>query len=126
MGSLGRQRFVALAEFEGAPVCREAKALATSAWDWARGDDSQPIRYQKALDIAVRAHDPFVRLQGRWIVRRLAPDCSKIELAAVPREKDETKLLHAMGWETANVHLGSATQKRCWPTSAKRRGQLAA
>jgi hypothetical protein len=111
MGSLGRQRFVELTEYEGGPACREAKALATSAWDWARGDDSQPIRYQKALDIAVRAHDPFVRLQGRWIVRRLAPDCSKIELAHFPKVKDESKLLYAMGWETANVHLGSGRRK---------------
>ena len=112
MGSLGRQRFVALAEFNGGPLCREAKALAPSAWDWARGvlkkdRESQKIRYQKALDTAVRAIDPFVRLQGRWIVRRLAPDCSRIDLAAFPRERDETRLLHAMGWETANLHLGS-------------------
>jgi hypothetical protein len=111
MGSLGRQRFVALAEYNGGPVCREAKALAPSAWDWARGvvehRDSRKIRYQKALDTAVRATDPFVRLQGKWIVRRLAPDCSKIELAAFPRQKDETRLLHAMGWETANLHLGA-------------------
>ena len=121
MGSLGRQRFVALAEFEGGPVCREAKALATSAWDWARGDDSEPIRYQKILDIAVRAPDPFVRLQGRWIVRRLAPDCSKIDLAQVPRERDETKLLHAMGWETANIHLGSGNTKEVLADLAKRR-----
>ena len=44
----------------GGPLCREAKALAPSAWDWARGvkndRESQQIRYQKALDIAVRAH----------------------------------------------------------------------
>jgi hypothetical protein len=109
MGSLGRQRFVGLAEYKGGLVCREAKALAPSAWDWARDNarGSQPIRYQKALDIAIRAADPFVRLQGSWIVRRLAPDCSKINLAGLPRQKDETKLLRAMGWETANLHLGS-------------------
>lgn len=111
MGSLGRQRFVGIADFEGAPVCREAKALGPSAWDWAQGGDSGAIRYQKALDVSVRAHDPFVRLQRRWIVRRLAPDCSKIDLAHIPREKDETRLLHAMGWETANVHLGSRRTK---------------
>jgi hypothetical protein len=120
-GSLGRQRFVGIAMFEGGPVCREAKALAPSAWDWARGDDSQPIRYQKALDISVRSHDPFVRLQNRWIVRRLAPDCSKINLAQFPREKDEAKLLHAMGWETANVHLGSGHTKEVLADLSKRR-----
>jgi hypothetical protein len=25
----------------------------------------------------------------------------------MPKERDEIRLLHAMGWETANVHLGS-------------------
>ena len=44
----------------------------------------------------------------RWIVRRLAPDCSRIELSALPKERDECRLLYAMGFETANVHLGSA------------------
>ncbi|HVV46763.1 MAG TPA: hypothetical protein VHC72_16230 [Bryobacteraceae bacterium] len=65
------------------------------------------VNYQKAPDTAVRALDPFVRLQGRWIVGRLAPDCSKIDLASFPREKDETRLLRAMGWETANLHPGA-------------------
>jgi hypothetical protein len=108
LGSLGRQRFIAIAEYNGGLVCREAKALAPSAWCWARGGPLEPIRYQKALDGAVRAIDPFVRLQGRWIVRRLAPDCTRIDLAAFPREKDESKLLRAMGWETANLHLASS------------------
>jgi hypothetical protein len=48
-----------------------------------------------------------VHLEKRWIVRRLAPDCSRIELSAMPKERDEMRLLHAMGWETANVHLGT-------------------
>jgi hypothetical protein len=107
LGSLGRQRFIAIAEYGGALVCREAKALAPSAWFWAHGEKSEPIRYQKALDSSVRAKDPFVRLQGRWIVRRLAPDCTKIDLSAIPRAKDEGRLLRAMGWETANLHLAS-------------------
>ena len=48
-----------------------------------------------------------MQLRGQWIVRRLAPDCSRIELASLPSERDEARLLHAMGWETANIHLGS-------------------
>jgi len=43
-----------------------------------------------------------------WEVRRLAPDCCHIELSALPAERDEERLLYAMGWETANVHLGSS------------------
>lgn len=108
VGSLGRQRFVAVGEYAGGPVCREAKALAPSAWFLMRtGKPEAEIRYQKALDTAARAPDPFVRLSGSWIVRRLAPDCSKIDLAMFPKEREEKKLLHAMGWETANLHVGS-------------------
>jgi hypothetical protein len=127
LGSLGRQRFVALADWNGGPLCREAKALAPSAWDWARGvlkkdQESQKIRYQKALDTAVRTIDPFVHLQGKWIVRRLAPDCSRIDLAAFPAAKDETRLLHAMGWETANLHLGAKRTKDILADLSRRRG----
>ncbi len=108
LGSLGRQRYVAVSVFEGAKIAREAKALAPSACVWATGEKaSERIRYQEIMDSAVRAIDPFVRLTGRWIVRRLAPDCSRVELTSMPKERDEGKLLHAMGFETANVHLGT-------------------
>ncbi len=112
LGSRGRQRWVAIADFEGARVCREAKALAPSAWLWAKGK-RQPvrIRYQEALDTAVRAVDPFVHLREKWIVRRLAPDCTRVELASVPKDKDKGKLLRAMGFETANVQIGSGNER---------------
>ena len=108
-GSLGRERYVALAQWRGGSVAREAKALAPSSCLWAeRGKGTAPIHYQEMLDRAVRCPDPFVRLSKHWVVRRLAPDCSRIDLSALPKERDEMRLLHAMGWETANVHLGSA------------------
>jgi uncharacterized protein (DUF2252 family) len=110
LGSLGRERFVCIAEYHGGSVAREAKALAPSACVWAEsGKGTAAIHYQEILDRSVRCLDPFVRLQRRWIVRRLAPDCSRIELSALPKQRDELRLLHAMGFETANVHLG--TQK---------------
>jgi hypothetical protein len=108
LGSLGRERFVAIAGYRGAQIAREAKALAPSACVWAaETKESERILYQEILDRSLRATDPFVRLKGRWIVRRLAPDCSRVELASMPKERDEAKLLHAMGFETANVHLGT-------------------
>jgi hypothetical protein len=107
LGSLGRQRYVAMADWRGGSIAREAKALAPSAALWAEdGKGTAAILYEKVLETAVRCRDPFVRFQKRWIVRRLAPDCSRIELADMPREHDEIRLLRAMGWETANVHLG--------------------
>ena len=122
LGSLGRQRFVALAEWRGGSVAREAKALAPSACLWAeKGKGTAPILYQEMLDCAVRCRDPFVRLQKRWIVRRLAPDCSRIELSSLPKERDEIRLLHAMGWETANVHLGTGKAKTLLADLKKRR-----
>ena len=109
VGSLGHQRFVAISEWCGGEVAREAKALVPSAYLWALGEDNGPIEilYQAILTQARRACDPFVQLRGQWIVRRLAPDCSRIDLASLPAERDESRLLHAMGWETANIHLGS-------------------
>ena len=113
LGSLGRERYVALAPYRGARIAREAKALAPSACVWAGLDNtSLRICYQQILDRAVRAIDPFVHLKGRWIVRRLAPDCSRVELSHMPEERDETKLLRAMGFETANVHLGTPRSTR--------------
>jgi hypothetical protein len=108
LGSLGRERYVALAEWHGGWIAREAKALAPSACVWAEeGQGTANILYQQILDCSVRCRDPFVRLQKRWIVRRLAPDCSRIELSALPKEHDVLRLLSAMGFETANIHLGT-------------------
>src|SRR6266566_597086 len=98
LGSLGRQRFVALAAWRGGRVAREAKALAPLAGR---------IRYDTILRRGVRCPDPCVRVDGAWLVRRLAPDCSRVKLNELPRKRDEARLLSAMGWETANVHLGT-------------------
>ena len=99
LGSLGRQRYVAVVDWKGGSLAREAKALAPSACVWAEdGGGTAPIHYQELLDSSVRCRDPFVHLERRWIVRRLAPDCSRIELSALPKERDEIRLLHAMGW----------------------------
>ncbi len=107
LGSLGHPRFVAIAEWEDGKLAREAKALVPSSSVWTREDSSPEIFYQAIIDRAIRCRDPFVRLQGHWIVRRLAPDCSRIELASLPEVSSEEKLLYAMGFETANIHLGS-------------------
>ncbi len=109
LGSLGRERYVALANWRGGGVAREAKALFESACVWAKGGKKSKdrIHYEEILSRAVRVPDPFVHLRGRWIVRRLAPHCCRVELASLPKERDETRLLRAMGFETANVHLGT-------------------
>ena len=113
LGSLGRQRFVALADWRGAKIAREAKALAPSACLWASGGrGSEKIHCEEILRSAIRSPDPFVHLRGKWIVRRLAPDCSRIELSQLPKKRDEYRLLREMGRETANVHLGTPKARK--------------
>ena len=58
------------------------------------------------VETRVRVLDPYVRAFDRWLLRRLAPDCSRIEMSSLPAKRDEQRLLYAMGWETANIHLG--------------------
>jgi uncharacterized protein (DUF2252 family) len=106
-GSLGRLRLVALGEWCGGMVAREAKPLAPSAWLWARGARLRAPRYAELIKRAVRVSDPFLQVHGIWLLRRLAPDSSRIELASLPRDRDESRLLWMMGWDTANMHLGT-------------------
>ena len=97
--------------------------MAPSGWLWAQGKhQSTRIRYQEALDTSVRALDPFVQVKNGWIVRRLAPDCIRVEIGAIPKDKEKDKLLRAMGWETANVHVG-AKQTRAILKDLTRRPQ---
>jgi len=107
LGSLGRERYLAIAECHGGKIAREAKSLAPSAAAWAYNVKSRDIHYEEILQRSVRSIDPFVHMKGRWIVRRLAPDCSRVELADMPKRRDESRLLRCMGFETANVHLGT-------------------
>ena len=113
LGSLGHARYVAVADWHGGRIAREAKALVPSASHWA-GNHAGPadILYQTIINRAVRCPDHFVQLHGRWIVRRLAPDCSRIELASLRAPDIELRLLHATGWETANIHLGSQSARK--------------
>jgi hypothetical protein len=43
----------------------------------------------------------------KFIARRLAPDCSRIELTSLPKNRDEALLLWSMGFDAGNHHLGS-------------------
>jgi Uncharacterized protein conserved in bacteria (DUF2252) len=118
LGSLGGPRLVAVTDWRGGRVAREAKALRPSAWTWAAapagsgarpgsGAGSAPIHYRELPAKAVRCGDPCMLVAGGWLVRRLAPDCARIELSQLPAERDEAQLLRSMGWELGNLHLGS-------------------
>jgi hypothetical protein len=109
LGSLGHPRILALFEWHGSHVVREAKALTRSGWLWAAGKkhSDAPLLQEQIICSAVRVRDPHLHFHENWVIRRLAPDCSRIELASLPTDRDEERLLYAMGWETANIHLGS-------------------
>jgi hypothetical protein len=107
LGSLGRQRFVGLADWEGGMIAREAKAMLPSAYRWALGKNRGRIRYDEIIARSVRCPDPFVHTRSGWLLRRLGPHCSRIELADIPRQRDEKHILDCMGREIANVHLGT-------------------
>jgi len=122
LGSLGRQRFVALADLHGGMVAREAKSLLPSACVWASGDaGGRRLFYADILARAVRCPDPYMEAAGRWIVRRLSTHSSKLDLSLMPRRRDERRLLRAMGWETANIHLGTRGARRAIARDLERR-----
>jgi hypothetical protein len=111
VGSLGQERFVAMAQWEGGWIAREMKALLPSACLWLDGrTEYGQSYYREAINSAVRSRDPFQTVGGKWLTRRLSPDSNPIEITSLSKKRDEEKLLYAMGAEAANVHLGSKRQ----------------
>lgn len=104
---------MAIADWKGGRVAREAKALVPSSLHWFNSKRTPgEILYSAILRRAVRCPDPYVQLRGHWIVRRLSPHCSRIELEALGNGRGELRLLDAMGRETANIHLGTEEERR--------------
>ena len=111
LGSLGQQRFVAIGEWQGGCVAREAKAMLPSACVWLSGEvGRRQSNYENAIASAVRSPDPFQVILGSWLIRRLSPDSNPIDIQTLPKHSDEQTILQAMGAEAANVHLGTKRQ----------------
>jgi hypothetical protein len=104
LGSLGKGRFAVIGEWNGGRVARECKAWTPSAAVWAMHATDLPS-LTEVIDKIVRCPDPFFHLSGKWVVRRLAPDCARIDLATLVEADDKLRMFQAMGKETANVHL---------------------
>jgi hypothetical protein len=108
VGSLGRPRFVALADWRGGQIGREVKMLTSSAFLWAAGKPPNGhLLYEATLRGAVRSPDPFLQVHGNWVSRRYGPQSDRKTLTRVSKAADAYRLLRAMGWETANIHLGT-------------------
>ncbi len=98
VGSLGRPRFVAVGEWEGALAARELKQLPPPATRYLADDTKpQPPR--------LREGDPFAHEHDGWLSHRLSPDGVKIDLAQFDRRRVDRRLFSAMGLETARLHL---------------------
>jgi hypothetical protein len=122
LGSLGRRRFVAVATWNGGWIAREAKDVVPSAMLWAtkeRAGKGNPW-LERTVSAAVRCADPFYSVKGRWLVRRLAPDCSRIDLDELKHHENFASLLHSMGWETANIHLGTPKVRKDLQSALRR------
>ncbi len=122
VGSLGRPRFTLLTRWQGDYVALEAKALIPSAVLWAeKKHTGADLQYEEVLARAVRHLDPVMKVYQGWVVRGLAPDRCRIELVELGPERDETHMMRAMGWETANIHLGTRAAVKDVLTDLKER-----
>jgi len=109
VGSMGRPRYVALAQWQGGLIAREAKAALPSAAHWRAQTYAEPNQAPRALlRRARRAADAALHLDKGWVVRRLSPESRKIELKEVAEHGRAARLVRAMGVELANLHLGTA------------------
>lgn len=109
-GSLGRPRFVALVDWRGGPVLREAKALAISAWSLRHDPANTTIRSGIIADGRARSPDPQYRVTGDVLVRRLSPNSRKIEVDGDLDTLLSPDMLDLMGFEIANCHAGDPTR----------------
>jgi hypothetical protein len=120
-GSLGRPRWIAVAEWHGAPVVREAKVLLASGWTLAHGRGSRAIRSSALSNGCYRAKDPWYRIEDDIVVRRLSPNNRKIEAEQDGPSLLNPDMLSTMGLELANVHLGTGDARDAISRDLRRR-----
>src|ERR1700723_866371 len=97
LGSLGQERFVAIARWRGGGIAREAKLTVPSACSWLNDEiGHRQSFYEKAISSSVRSPDPFQVIDGDWLIRRLSPDSNPIDIQQLPRHSDEKILLYSM------------------------------
>jgi hypothetical protein len=120
VGSLGSRRIVAHGDVDGGMIVREAKQVPGPASMWAQPKRTQVGGLPAAIDAARGvAANPSWKQSRKWVLRPLAPDATRLELASLRRKHRELDLLHCMGAEAANIHLTAVTGAA--PTKAIRR-----
>jgi len=117
LGSLGHARYVAIAIGTADASPAKPKALAPSSNCWAeasrpKGQRPPEILYQTIINPCRPLSRSFCPVARTLDCSSLAPDCSRIELASLGSPNTELRLLHSMGWETANIHLGTPSARK--------------
>ena len=119
LGSLGHDRFFSYAEHQGGPMAAEGKSVALSAAVWANGQTKGELQMETLLRAAGRPYSPGTMIRHGWLIRPLMSDCGRIDLSLLNVDEDRTaanldqdRLLTAMGFEVANLHLLSAPAAR--------------
>jgi hypothetical protein len=111
LGSLGRRRYTAVVGDKRNPrVAREARALVPCAVQWLEMRPSAVSLTATLLQRGVRSPDPSMQVHDRWLVRQLAPEAIRFEVSAFKGSSGPAispVLIRTMGFESANVHLGS-------------------
>jgi hypothetical protein len=117
LGSLGHRRIVAvsprLVELENkirAKDCMgyELKETGPPAVVWLATEKSSGGTMLSHSQEQLINNDPSRHFRGNWVIRRIAPECIKLELSHLPMSKIE-RILHKMGAETANMHIMGAS-----------------
>lgn len=106
-GSLGRPRFLAISDWRGGRIVREAKALVPSAWTWAHGTSTQVTRFLDLANGTYRSPDPHLLLKDGFILRRIAADSRKVTLGGDAHKDLPARLLRAMGRDIGSIHAAS-------------------
>jgi hypothetical protein len=119
LGSLGHDRFFSYTEHQGGPMAAEGKSVALSAAVWANGQGKGELQIEKLLRPEARPFSPGTMIRNGWLIRPLMSDCGRIDLSLLNVDEDPTavnldqeRLLTAMGFEIANLHLLSAPPDR--------------
>lgn len=135
-GSLGRPRWIGVADWRGSPVVREAKALAMSAWARVHATKAHKIRAGEIANGRFHSLDPWYAIEKGLVVRRLSPNNRKIEVESGGPQLFSGGMLQLMGFELANLHSGVADRggaitrdlgrrKRGWLAEAAKRADKA-
>jgi hypothetical protein len=120
-GSLGRPRWMGVAEWRGSPVVREAKALVMSAWARVHAPRATKIRGGEIANGRFHSLDPWYRVEKGLVVRRLSPNNRKIEAKSLAGKLVSGETLRLMGFELANLHIGVADKREAIARDLRRR-----